>query len=233
LGEIETVLGGEGGIREAAVELEEEGGEARLVAYVTLGAGERVEVRELRRRVRGKLPEHMVPSRYVVLAELPLLASGKVNRRGLKEMPGEVLADTGAVAGPVTEVERQLVEVWKELLKIEEVGTEQNFFEMGGHSLLVLQVMARIRRTFGVELPVRTLFEEPTIAGLAQAVEKAEAEGKKARMPVLERRPRAKAAASREALLAQLDQLSADDVQTLLKQVLEGKQAVPTQVQKL
>ena len=101
------------------------------------------------------------------------------------------------------------------------MGTEENFFELGGHSLLVLQVMARIRREYGVELGVRTLFEEPTMVGLAGAVEKAAAERKRARMPVLERRPRATSGTtSREALLAQLDQLSADDVQTLLKQVL-------------
>jgi acyl carrier protein len=221
LGEIETVLVGEAGVREAAVELEEQNGEGRLVAYLVVREGERVEGRELRRHLRGKLPEHMVPARYVVLGELPLLASGKVNRRGLAGSKGEVLSEPGHVAA-ATEVERKLAEMWKELLKVEEVGTEQNFFELGGHSLLVLQVMARIRRMFGVELPVRTLFEEPTIAGLAVAVEKAEAEGKKAPMPALERRPRP-AATSREALLAQLDQLSADDVQNLLKQVLEGK----------
>ena len=115
-----------------------------------------------------------------------------------------------------------------ELLKVEEVGVDQNFFELGGHSLLVLQVIARIRRMFEVELPVRTVFEEPTLVGLAGAVEKAEAQGLKARTPILQRRPRAEATAtpSREALLAQLDQLSADDIQTLLKRVLDGKQSV-------
>jgi acyl carrier protein len=110
-----------------------------------------------------------------------------------------------------------------ELLKTKEVGVDQNFFELGGHSLLVLQVMARIRRMFEVELAVRTMFEEPTIAGLAKEIEKAEALGLKAKMPTLERRPRAEAAANREALLAQLDTLSAEDVQSLLKRVLDAK----------
>jgi hypothetical protein len=106
------------------------------------------------------------------------------------------------------------------------VGVDQNFFELGGHSLLVLQVMARIRRIFEVELAVRTMFEEPTIAGLAREVEKAQAMGLKARMPLLERRPRPTVAtASREALLAQLDTLSADDVQSLLKRILDAKQS--------
>ena len=124
---------------------------------------------------------------------------------------------------------RSLAEIWKELLKVEEVGVEQNFFELGGHSLLVLQVIARIRRMFEVELAVRTVFEEPTMAGLARAVEKAEAQGLKAQTPILQRRPRAEAttAPSREALLAQLDQLSADDIQTLLKRALDGKQTAP------
>jgi acyl carrier protein len=114
--------------------------------------------------------------------------------------------------------------MWAEVLKVKEVGVDQNFFELGGHSLLVLQVMARIRREFDVELAVRTMFEEPTIAGLAIEVEKARATGVKSRTPVLERRPRPTTAnVSREALLAQLDTLSSDDVQTLLKRVLDAK----------
>jgi len=148
-----------------------------------------------------------------------------VNRRALAGTAGVVLTEQG-MTPPRTETERKLGEIWKELLKVEEVGVDQNFFELGGHSLLVLQVIARIRRMFEVELPVRTVFEEPTLAGLAAAVEKAEAQGLKARTPILQRRPRSEtiAAPSREALLAQLDQLSADDVQILLKRVLDGKQ---------
>jgi acyl carrier protein len=119
-------------------------------------------------------------------------------------------------------VEQKLAGIWAEVLKVKEVGVDQNFFELGGHSLLVLQVMARIRREFDVELGVRTMFEEPTIAGLANEVERARAMGMKVQTPALERRPRA-ASTSRETLLAQLDTLSADDVQTLLKRVLDAK----------
>jgi amino acid adenylation domain-containing protein len=225
LGEIESVLVSHAGVREAAVEREEEGGEARLVAYLVAGDGGTPDGRELRRHLRSKLPEHMVPARFVQVAELPLLSSGKVNRRALAGTAGVVLTEQG-MTSPRTETERKLGEIWKELLKVEEVGVDQNFFELGGHSLLVLQVIARIRRLFEVELPVRTVFEEPTLAGLAAAVEKAEAQGLKARTPILQRRSRSEAIAapSREALLAQLDQLSADDVQTLLKRVLDGKQ---------
>jgi len=128
------------------------------------------------------------------------------------------------MGAPRSETEGALAEIWKELLKVEEVGVEQNFFELGGHSLLALQVVARMRRRFGLEMAVRTVFEAPTIAGLATEVEKAQALGLKARTPILERRPRPAtvAAASREALLAQLDSLSPDEVQSLLKRALEG-----------
>jgi len=224
LREIEAVLAGQEGIEEAVVELKGEGGEeARLVAYLVGRANENgLNARELRKYLRTKLPEHMVPASYVLVEKMPLLPSGKVNRRALEETAGVGLSEQGLVKAR-TEVERKLAEIWMELLKTKEVGVDQNFFELGGHSLLVLQVMARIRRMFEVELAVRTMFEEPTIAGLAKEIEKAEALGLKAKMPTLERRPRAEAAANREALLAQLDTLSAEDVQSLLKRVLDAK----------
>ena len=223
LGEIETVLASHRWVEEAVVELSGEGAEQRLVAYVVAGEEGTPSARELRRYVRSKLPEHMVPASYVKVAAMPLLASGKVNRRALPTVEGVALSEQGMVAAQ-TEVERKLAGMWAEVLKLKEVGADQNFFELGGHSLLVLQVMARIRREFDVELGVRMMFEEPTIAGLANEVEKARAMGMKAQTPALERRPRAAVGnASREALLAQLDTLSADDVQTLLKRVLDAK----------
>ena len=223
LGEIESVLVSHAGVREAAVERVEEGSEARLVAYLVTENGERAEGRELRRDLRSKLPEHMVPARFVQVTELPLLPSGKVNRRALATVEGVELTEQGMVA-PRTAVEEKLAGMWREVLKVGEVGADQNFFELGGHSLLVLQVMARIRREFDVELGVRTMFEEPTIAGLASEVEKAQAMGMKAQTPALERRPRAAVGnTSRETLLAQLDTLSAQDVQALLKRVLDAK----------
>jgi len=226
LGEIESSLVSHAGVREVAVERVEEGGEAALVAYLVPEDGERANGRELRRHLRSKLPEHMIPARFVQVAELPLLPSGKVNRRALATVEGVTLSEQGMVA-PRTAVEQKLAGMWRELLKVGEVGVDQDFFELGGHSLLVLQVMARIRREFDVELGVRTMFEEPTIARLASEVEKARATGMKAQRPILERRarPRAAESATRKALLAQLDTLSADDVQALLKHVLGGKQA--------
>jgi len=223
LGEIETVLASHRWVEEAVVELSGEGAEQRLVAYVVAGEEGAPSARELRRHVRSKLPEHMAPASYVKVEELPLLPSGKVNRRALATVAGVALSEQGMVAAR-TEVEQKLAGMWAEVLKVKEVGVDQNFFELGGHSLLVLQVMARIRREFDVELGVRTMFEEPTIAGLASEVEKARAMGMKAQTPILERRPRAAVeSTSRETLLAQLDTLSADDVQTLLKRVLDAK----------
>ncbi|HEV7396535.1 MAG TPA: amino acid adenylation domain-containing protein [Pyrinomonadaceae bacterium] len=223
LGEIETVLSRHEWVEDAVVELSANGAEQRLIAYVVGKEGTAPSARELRRYVRTKLPEHMVPASFVQVEELPLLSSGKVNRRALASVAGVSLAEQGMVA-PRTVVEQKLAAMWAEVLKVKEVGVDQNFFELGGHSLLVLQVMARIRREFDVELGVRTMFEEPTITGLAIEVEKARATGLKSRTPVLERRPRpATANVSREALLAQLDTLSSDDVQTLLKRVLDSK----------
>ena len=225
LGEIETVLASHEAIQEAAVELSGEAGEQRLVAYLVAGGDEiGLSARELRRHLRAKLPEHMAPANYVLINQMPLLPSGKVNRKALPEAGGVPLSEQGLMAAR-TDVEQKLAEIWTELLKTKEVGVDQNFFELGGHSLLVLQVMARIRRMFEVELAVRTMFEEPTITGLAREVEKAQASGVKASIPALERRPRPSGidATSREALLAHLDTLSADDVQSLLKQVLEAK----------
>ncbi len=225
LGEIESVLVSHAGVREGALQRVEEGGEARLVAYLVPEGARKADGRELRQYLRSKLPEHMVPARFVQVAELPLLPSGKVNRRALATVEGVVLSEQGMVA-PRTAVEQKLAGMWREVLKVGKVGVDQNFFELGGHSLLVLQVMVRIRREFDVELGVRTMFEEPTIEELAIEVEKARAMGMKAQTPVLERRARPRAAenAIREALLAQLDTLSADDVQTLLKHVLDAKQ---------
>jgi acyl carrier protein len=124
-------------------------------------------------------------------------------------------------------VEANLAEIWRELLGLERVGMEQNFFELGGHSLLAMQVMARIRRSFAMELAVRSIFEAPTIAGLAMEVEKAQAMGLKTRTPILQRPRRgARADASQEALLSQLEKLPAEEARNLLRTLLDGKQEV-------
>ena len=227
LGEIESVLATHAGVREAVVMVGGEGEQQKLVAYLVLkeDAKSAPSAGDLRRYLRTKLPEHMVPASYWQLEALPLLPSGKVNRSSLAGCGGRALVDQEELAAPRNEVEEKLAEIWRELLELEQVGIEQNFFELGGHSLLVLQVTARIRRTFEVELPVRSVFEAPTIAGLAMEVQKAEAMGLRARTPILQRRPHT-TGISREALLAQLDNLSANELQSLLQRMIDGKQSV-------
>jgi amino acid adenylation domain-containing protein len=222
LGEIESVLTAHDDVAEAIVIVSGEGEQQKLAAYLVMKSEAAASAGELRRYLRSKLPEHMVPANYWHVEALPLLPSGKVNRSALTGY-GKPLVDREELTAPRNEIETKLAEIWQELLQVEQIGIEQNFFELGGHSLLVLQVTARIRRIFEVELAVRSVFEAPTIAGLALEVQKAQAMGLKARSPILQRRPRHQAA-SREALLAQLDTLSSSELQSLLQRVLDGKQ---------
>jgi len=224
LGEIESVLASHPAVREAVVAVGGEAEQQNLAAYLVMkdqviapAAG------ELRRYLRTKLPEHMVPASYWQIETVPLLPSGKVNR-AMAGHGATALVDSRDWVGPRTETEAQLAAIWQELLKVEAVGREQNFFDLGGHSLLVLQMTARIRRTMEVELPVRSVFESPTIPGLAQEVEKARALGLKAHAPILQGRQRPTPEADQEALLTQLDRLSADEASSIVKAILEGRQ---------
>jgi acyl carrier protein len=204
-----------------------EGDQQKLTAYVVVKEDGKAapSAGEMRRYLRTKLPEHMVPAGYWGVERLPLLPSGKVNRGALAESGAKPLVDREELGEPRNEVEAKLAEIWRELLEVEQVGMEQNFFELGGHSLLVLQVTARIRRIFEVELMVRSVFEAPTIAGLALEVEKARALGQKARTPISQRsRHSAAADASQDELLVQLEKLSAEEARNLLRTLLDEKQ---------
>ncbi|HEX8275310.1 MAG TPA: amino acid adenylation domain-containing protein, partial [Longimicrobiaceae bacterium] len=170
-GEIEAALLAQAGVREAVVAVRGEGAEQRLVAYVT---GE-VDGAALREGVRGRLPEYMVPSVVVVLDRLPLTPNGKLDRKAL---PAPDFGTGGAAyEAPRTEVEEVLCGVWAEVLGVERVGVRENFFDLGGHSLLATRVVARAQAALGVELTLRTLFEAPTVAGLAEYAEAALREG--------------------------------------------------------
>ena len=185
LGEIEAMLRSHPAVWDAVVALSSD--QQRLAAYVTVETGQAPAAGELRRFLRARLPEHMVPANYNRLEHWPLLPSGKVDREAVLHATAIPIEDCDRVTAPRTEVERKLAEVWQELLQLEQVGIDQNFFEVGGHSLLAMRVMARIRGLFEVELPVRSLFEEPTLAALAGAVERAQGLGPKAGAPVLQR----------------------------------------------
>jgi amino acid adenylation domain-containing protein/non-ribosomal peptide synthase protein (TIGR01720 family)/FkbM family methyltransferase len=172
LGEIEAALVASPGVSEAVVTVDGSRsagnpGDRRLVAYVV---GD-VEVAELRRSLRERLPDFMVPAAFVKLAALPLTANGKVDRKALPapDQPG----GEEAAAAPRTPVEEILAGIWIEILGLERVGADSDFFDLGGHSLLATQVMSRLRETFGVEMPLRELFENPVLANLAMRVEAA------------------------------------------------------------
>ena len=226
LGEIEAALVGHSGVREAVVAAREDvTGEKRLVAYYTAcdANGPNIDAGELRSHLSSQLPDYMVPAAYVRMNRMPLTANGKLDSKALPVPAGDARAERGYEA-PKGEIERRLVEIWTDVLKVERVGRQDNFFELGGHSLLAMQVMARIRHIFDLELPVRRLFEEPTVAALADEVQRAQALGLKGRSLIARRRAGSvPPASSRETLLSQLDKLSPDEAQTLLKSVLDEK----------
>jgi acyl carrier protein len=112
----------------------------------------------------------MIPTAFVLLEAMPLTPSGKVDRRALPA-PEYTRAGLAALVAPRTPVEEEIAEIWRSLLKLETVGVHDNFFALGGHSLLAAQVVARLRAAFGLDLPLRALFENPTVAGLAERIE--------------------------------------------------------------
>jgi amino acid adenylation domain-containing protein len=173
LGEIEGVLLMHPAVQETTVLVREDvPGDKRLVAYVVFAAGEQKPDREqLKEHLRKKLPEYMMPSAFVDLKELPLTNNGKVNRKALPRPEAEQAAKT--IEQPRTVTEEIVAGVWKEVLRLPQVGIDENFFELGGHSLLATQVVSRLRALFEAELPLRSLFEAPTIRKLAQQIEQA------------------------------------------------------------
>jgi acyl carrier protein len=144
-------------------------GDKRLVAYVV--PVRRLEaVSELRSFLQQRLPDYMVPSVFVVLDQLPLSPNGKIERRALPAPETATPQHQETFIAPRTAVEELLAGIWALVLRLERVSVQDNFFALGGHSLLATQVISRVRTSFGVELPVRALFEEPTVTGLARRV---------------------------------------------------------------
>lgn len=172
LGEIENALAKHPAVREAVVVARNDSaGGSRLVGYVVSAPQEPCSAHDLREFLGQRLPEYMVPARFVVLQELPRTSSGKVNRRALPE-PTEVEAQAERVA-PRNTTEEVLADIWREVLGIGEVSVHDNFFEVGGHSLLAAQVIARVHDLLGVDLTMRDFFSNPTIAAFAAGIEQA------------------------------------------------------------
>ncbi|TQF04082.1 amino acid adenylation domain-containing protein [Kitasatospora acidiphila] len=165
LGEVEAVVRGFAGVERVAVVVREvRAGDRQLVGYVV---GD-VDVDGLRDHVAGLLPGYMVPSVFVVLDALPLTASGKLDRRAL---PAPEWAGLGGGRAPRNAREEQLVQIYRELLIVDRVSIDDDFFGLGGHSLLATRLLSRIRSVLGAELSIRTVFENPTVAQLARALD--------------------------------------------------------------
>ncbi|MFN7141500.1 MAG: non-ribosomal peptide synthetase, partial [Limisphaerales bacterium] len=169
LSEIETVLAEDPAIEQCIVVAREDSTKTRqLLGYVVFKTGTTRTCSELREFLAARLPSYMVPSSFVSLSTLPLNSSGKVDRKNLPE--GELLTSNEASARPATDTEQAIASIWSEVLDVQNPGRADNFFESGGHSLLATRVISRVNQVFNRNLPLRTLFEAPTIAGLAKAV---------------------------------------------------------------
>ena len=185
LGEIEAALDSHTGARHAVVTVRAD----QLVAYLVgeSWSSEREAGAELRPYLKARLPDYMVPQRWVVLDQMPLTANGKIDRQRLPE-PSE--AGAGArdqdAESEWTPVEEMVAGIWSEVLKREAVGRDENFFELGGHSLLATQVISRVREVFEVEVELRRLFAEPTVQGFSRIVEEALRKGTGVTVPVLQ-----------------------------------------------
>ncbi|MBZ5526231.1 MAG: amino acid adenylation domain-containing protein, partial [Acidobacteriia bacterium] len=199
LGEIEIQLNQHPEIQESAVIAQGQDANKQLIAFYRAKettADHIVELpsEELRTHLSRTLPEYMAPAAFVSLAAIPLTPNGKVDRRALVRMEVDIVSGEAYVA-PRNQRERQLVEIWAEVLKLaaEKIGVNDNFFELGGHSLLATQVIAKIRSRLEIELPLKALFERPSVVQLAELIDAAEKSGVPAIRPAdrskLERLP--------------------------------------------
>jgi acyl carrier protein len=168
LGEIEAILGQHPLIKQTVVVAREDApGNKRLVAYLVATGGETLSAMDLRNMLKQKLPEFMIPSSFVFVDSLTLTPNGKVDRKALPTPDTTRPELDEAFVAPRTPMERLVAEIWAEVLKLNQVGVFDNFFDLGGHSLIATQVVSRLRQMVGIELPLRTLFEHPTVGGLA------------------------------------------------------------------
>ncbi len=171
IGEVEAALSAHEGVREAVVIATEES-DKRLVAYIVsakaVDGAEQSLIRELQSDLRKRLPDYMMPSSFMLLDALPLTATGKVNRRAL---PAPQSYTSASYVPPRTPAEELLANIWSSVLGVTSVGVEDNFFDLGGHSLLGTRLVSRIREAFAAELRLRALFEYPNVATLARHIE--------------------------------------------------------------
>jgi acyl carrier protein len=177
LGEIEQAIRFHQSVADAVVIAEEaEGGEKRLVAYVVPVRSEKVTVSELRELLAEKLPAYMLPAAFVLIAELPMMPNGKIDRKALPHLDQTRPELDENFEAPRSHLEDTLAAIWCELLKVDRVGVHDNFFELGGHSLLGAKMISNLRRRLPVELNLIDIFQSPTIARLAALINQRQAE---------------------------------------------------------
>jgi amino acid adenylation domain-containing protein len=194
LGEIETTLEHHLAVRQAVVLAREDTpGDKRLVAYCVPHQGCIPDIQELRSFLQTRLPDYMVPAAFIVLDSLPLTPNGKIDRQTLPapDLVRSPLLE--AFIGARTPVEELLAGIWANVLKVEFVGIHDNFFKLGGHSLLAMQVVSRLRKVFQVDVPLRVLFEAPTVADLARYMERTRQATQDASVPPLKAMPHERA----------------------------------------
>ena len=237
LNEIEAVLSSHSEIRDAVVIASEaDGAEKRLIAYVVYATQDGPTVQQLRQYLQERLPEYMIPSVFVVLDELPLTATGKVDRKALPNADSVALEPVEYLyVPPETRDEEVVATIWSEVLRVERVGKNDNFFELGGHSLLATQVISRLRSELGVEVPLRRIFEAPTVAALALKIEDARNDQQSqsgTRVQTIPRRSRQtikpRKTRTIDELLAELDQISdVEAIETSETSIAEPAEAHP------
>ncbi len=165
LGDIESAMRRHPLVRDACVVLHQEGDDKRIYGYAALEHGQGAQ--EVRRYLQQQLPDHMVPALVIGLEALPMTPSGKVDRQALPRPAGDAWLETASFAAPQSEMERLIAAVWCELLQLDQVGLHDNFFDLGGHSLLLLQVHSRLQSLLGRPLAMVDLFRFPTVDALA------------------------------------------------------------------
>ena len=172
LGEVEAAIAKHPSVEQVVVIAREIGPrDLGLVAYVVAKPGVAIDIHEVRASLKGKLPAYMLPAVFEVLEKIPLSANRKVDRKALPAPKQKSVDVADAFIAPRNENEEKLAGLWSEVLRFSPIGINDNFFELGGHSLMAIQVISRVRNHFGVELPMRVLFDNPTVAELCIAIE--------------------------------------------------------------
>jgi amino acid adenylation domain-containing protein len=182
-GEVEFVLRGHSHVRNATVVVRDNANSKQLMSYLVAEDGAELSAGELREYLRSRLPEYMIPERFMTLDELPLTVNGKVDRLALSQLEGKDLTAVETSAPPQTVTEEIVAGIWREVLQVESVGVNENFFEKGGHSLLATRVVLRLHEAFDQEFTLQNFFEGPTVAQVAAHLEASKRNGEAKQTP--------------------------------------------------